>query len=218
MTPRRTCEHINTLVRHLVEVGLADDQRYAFEREGAVVGVTFENAAYITEALKGAPYEEVYGLFAEKRVFNMKLLDGALVQMTYLFAGKELTKHRLAFLPSPHLEPYERDAEVYEEEHTFAEIVGRRVVALPLRFDFDSDDQRHVEIDHPKSHLTLGEYQECRIPVTSPLTPHCFMEFLLQQFYRTRDRDLAAGMPHLPGNFGRCITQAEENTVHVVAT
>ncbi len=216
MTPRRTCEHINTLVRHLVEVGLADDQQYAFQRPNEAVEVTFENAGYVTEALSGAPYQEVYGLFAEHRAFNLKLLDGALVQMKYLFTGRELAKHRLAFLPSPYLDQYERDPEIYEEEHTFADIVGRRVIALPLRFDFDSDDRRHIEVDHPKSHLTLGEYRQCRIPVTSPLTPHSFVQFLLQHFYRTRDQDFTASMPHLPGSFQRCITSAEQKTVHLV--
>lgn len=216
MTPRRTCDQINALVRHLVEVGLADDLQYAFERKRAAVQVTFDNSVYVVEALKGAPYEEVYELFAEERAFNLKLLDGALVQMEYLFVGKELAKHRLAFLPSPHLEPYERDPEIYDEDHTFAEIVGRRVIAVPLRFDFDSDDGRHVEVEHPKSHLTLGEYQRCRIPVRSPVTPRCFMEFLLRHFYRTRDRDFTAAMPHLPGSFERCTTLAEEKTVHVV--
>ena len=216
MTPRRTCDHINALVRHLVEVGLVDDQRYAYERTHPTVEVTFGNSSYISEALDGAPYDDVYGLFAEKRVFNLKLLDGALVQMQYLFAEKNLAKHRLAFLPSPHLEQYERDPEVYEEEHAFAEIVGRKVTALPLRFDFDVDNRRHVEVHHPKSHLTLGEYRQCRIPVTAPLTPHHFMEFLLQHFYRTRDRDFAAAMPNLPGSFAWCATQAEQNMLHVV--
>ena len=216
MTPRRTREHINALVRFLVEVGLADDQQFAFERASVAVEVTFENATYVTEALSGESYEDVYELFAKKRAFNLKLLDGALVQMQYQFVGRDLAKHRLAFLPSPHLEQYERDPEIYNTEHTFAEIVGRRVIALPLRFDFDSDERRHVEVDHPKSHLTLGEYRHCRIPVTSPLTPRCFIEFLLQQFYRTRDHDFKSAMPYLPGNFGRCATRAEQNAVHVV--
>ncbi len=216
MTPRRTCAHINALVRFLVEVGLADDQQFAFERASVAIEVTFQNASYIGEALGGASYEDVYELFAENRVFNIRLLDGALVQMEYLFIGNDLAKHRLAFLPSPHLEQYERDPEVYEEEHAFAEIVGRRVTALPLRFDFDTDDQRHVDVHHPKSHLTLGEYRQCRIPVTAPLTPHHFMEFLLQHFYRTRDRDFAAAMPDLPGDFARCATKDEQNMLHLV--
>ena len=216
MTPRRTCDHINALVRHLVEVGLADDQRFAFERSSFSVEVTFENATYVTEALGEVPYEEVYGLFAEHRAFNFKLLDGALVQMLYLFTGTVLAKHRLAFLPSPYLHQYERDPEIYEVDHTFAEIAGRRHLALPLRFDFDSDDQRHVEVHHPKSHLTLGEYPQCRIPVTSPLTPRRFVEFLLRHFYRTPDRDFTVAVPHLPGSFERCITPAEQNTIHLV--
>lgn len=215
MTPRRTREQINTLIEYLVEVGLSDDQQFAFERGNATVEVTFENASYVTEALSGQPYENIYGLFKKQRVFNVRLLDGALVQMQYLFSGSNITKHRLAFLPSPHLVQYEREPTLYDMEHTFAEIVGRRVIAIPMRFDFDADDLRHTELNHPKSHLTLGEYSQCRIPVSSPLTPHCFIEFLLKHFYRTRSREFTTTIPHLAGTFSRCITTQEQNTVHI---
>ena len=89
MTPRTTFKQIQCLTAHLVQTGLADDQQFPVWRETDVVEVTFENAGYISVALGGTPYAEVYSDFARHRVFNAKLLDGALIQMMYLATSTE---------------------------------------------------------------------------------------------------------------------------------
>ena len=217
MTPRATLDQINRLVRHLVETGLADDQRSAFRRGTGVVEVTFDGARQVSAALGNASYVEVYEVFARDRVFNAKLLDGALIQMMYRFADNELEQHRLAFFPAPHLEQFERDPDAYREDQLYAAIVGRSVLPLPVRFDFDARDDRHREIMHPKSHLTLGEYAECRIPVSAPLTPHRFIDFILRNFYRSRSGEGAVSrLPQFAGRFANSITLAERNVLHVV--
>lgn len=215
MTPRTAFKQIQRLTAHLVETGLADDQQFPVWRETDVVEITFGNAGYISVALGGTPYAEVYSDFVRHRVFNAKLLDGALVQMMYLFADGALRQHRLAFFPSPHLERFERDPESYEADRMYADIVARSVLPLPIRFDYDSRDERHVDLAHPKSHLTLGEYTHCRIPVTAPLTPHRFVDFILRSFYRTPSGDLAAALPRLTGSFAGAVTPAERSVLHV---
>ena len=216
MTPRTTFEQIQRLTAHLVETGLADDQQFPVWRETDVVEITFETAGYVSVALGGTPYAEVYSVFARRRVFNAKLLDGALIQMIYLFAGGALRQHRLAFFPAPHLERFERDPESYEADAMYADIVARSVLPLPIRFDYDSRDERHVHLAHPKSHLTLGEYAHCRIPVTAPLTPHRFVDFILRSFYRTPSGDLASALPRLTGAFAGSMTSAERSVLHVI--
>ena len=215
MTPRTTFEQIQRLTAHLVETGLVDDQQFPVWRETDVVEITFGNAGYMSVALGGTPYAEVYSDFVRHRVFNAKLLDGALIQMMYLFADGALRQHRLAFFPSPHLERFERDPESYEADRMYADIVARSVLPLPIRFDYDSRDERHVDLAHPKSHLTLGEYAHCRIPVTAPLTPHRFVDFILRSFYRTPSGDLAAALPRLTGSFAGAMTPAERSVLHV---
>ena len=215
MTPSRTLSQINDLIRHLVEVGLADDQQFAFQRRTDVVEVTFANAKHVSDALGGVPYAQVYDDFVRKRVFNVRFPDGALIQMMYTFTGGSLQQHRLAFLPAPQLEPYERDPDSYEEDHIHADIVGRNVLPLPLRFDYDSRDGRHKDLAHPRSHLTLGEYTNCRIPVSAPLAPHRFVDFVLRNFYHTRHRDFTSQLPQFSGAFAVSITDAESNVLHV---
>lgn len=216
MTPRTAFKQVQRLTAHLVETGLVDDQQFPVWRESDVVEITFGNAGYMSVALGGTPYAEVYSDFVRHRVFNAKLLDGALIQMMYLFADGALRQHRLAFFPSPHLERFERDPESYEADRMYADIVARSVLPLPIRFDYDSRDERHVDLAHPKSHLTLGEYAHCRIPVTAPLTPHRFVDFILRSFYRTPSGDLAAALPRLPGTFAGSMTSAERSVLHVI--
>ncbi len=215
MTPGATFDQINRLITHLVKVGLADDQRFAFLRGTSVVEITFENAGYVSDALGDVSYADVYEVFARNRVFNAKLLDGALLQMMYTFKDGVLERHRLAFFPAPHLERFERDPDSYVEDRMYADIVARSVLPLPIRFDYDSRDDRHRDVAHPKSHLTLGEYAHCRIPVSAPLAPCQFIDFILRNFYRTRSGEFASSLPRFVGVFAESITPAERSVPHV---
>jgi hypothetical protein len=113
------------------------------------------------------------------------MLDKAIVQMSYEWRGPALVKHRLAFLPSPTLIEYQTQPDFYVEEHLWADIVGPQQVAVPLRFDFDQGAANGES--HPATHLTLGQYEHCRIPVTGPITPAVFVGFIARHFYSTPD-------------------------------
>ena len=51
-------------------------------------------------------------------------------------------------------------------DEIYADVVGREVVPFPLRFDYDARVKKQ-EVYHPACHLTLGQYTNCRIPVSS---------------------------------------------------
>ncbi len=36
---------------------------------------------------------------------------------------------------------------------------------------------------HPFSHITLGEYKNCRIPADRPVSPMQFVRFIMEHFY-----------------------------------
>ncbi|MCB2183593.1 MAG: DUF2290 domain-containing protein [Desulfobulbaceae bacterium] len=115
----------------------------------------------------------------------MQRLDPLPLQIMYRFDNEEIVAHRLAFFPSPFLEEFQNNPEIYLDDEMFAEVTMKNIVPFPLRFDFDSSDEIFQEIHHPKSHLTLGQYQNCRIPVSAPLTPYHFISFILRNFYNT---------------------------------
>ncbi len=111
---------------------------------------------------------------------------GALVQMMYTFKGNTLIYHRLAFFPSPYFEDFQNEPESYELDEIYTDIIAKNIIPFPLRFDFHPD--MHQEIEHPKSHLTLGQFKNCRIPVAFPLSPYVFISFILRNFYNTAFR------------------------------
>lgn len=78
--------------------------------------VTFQNAEHVSTALKDLEYGEIYKRLVLSRAYNVKMLDGALIQLMYEFAGRTLTRHRLAFFPAPHLDEFQGSPDIYLED------------------------------------------------------------------------------------------------------
>src|SRR3546814_272631 len=115
-----------------------------------MVDVSFSGSEHVSIALSGLEYADIYYELAEKRSFNMRLIDGALLQMMYRIQGGELRQHRLAFYPSPSLLPFRDHPDQYMRDELFIEIVQRKIIPFPLRFDFDTREGIHADISHPK--------------------------------------------------------------------
>ena len=217
-TPSQIEKQINKLVKYLIETGLSDKQYFAFQRsmEGNLVQVTFEHAEHVSIALKDRSYNEIYQHLVQARAYNVKMLDGALIQMMYEFSAGTLRRHRLAFFPSPHLEEFQNSPDIYLYDEIYADVVAKNIVSFPIRFDYDVRDGHHQELVHPKSHLTLGQYENCRIPVTAPLTPVRFVDFILRNFYHTALTRYAEGLPVYGSSFAESILPSERKVVHVM--
>ena len=202
------------LTAYLVEIGFVDNQRYPEIVYGArkawIVNLAGPKHHF---GLKKEPYEEIYWKYVAAQCYNMLLLDGAMVQLHYEGIGTNIVKHRLAYLPSPSLRPYQDDPELYFLEQHFVDIVGYQVVPVPIRYDFDNTAGTPVDVIHPVSHLTLGQYKHCRIPVTGPMPPRIFVEFILHNFYSTPGTDRISLKAYAP-RWEETITDAERTNVH----
>lgn len=217
LTPKGIKEDIDGLISELIGNGVCDDSNFSAIRScGSKADVTFSGSEHVSIALGDIEYAEIYRELADKRSYNMRLVDGALLQMMYRMEGDDLQQHRLAFYPSPSLLPFQDDPDAYMRDEIFIEIVQRRIVPFPLRFDFDAREGVHVDVDHPKSHLTLGDVKGCRIPVSAPLTPRWFVEFILRNFYQTERHDFVADLPHHKIKFPTSITANEVRHMHMV--
>ncbi|MDE2938291.1 MAG: DUF2290 domain-containing protein [Chloroflexota bacterium] len=217
-TPNATRTQIEEIVLYMMDTGLSDDQNFPYldSREHPSVRVSFPGAELIGDALRNRPYEDIYRDFVDSRAFNIKMLDGALVQMTYQFLQGGLFNHRLAFLPSPSLAEFQNDPQGYFDDDLYADIVASNIVHVPIRFDYDASEDIHRVLTHPKSHLTLGQYRNCRIPVSAPLTPLQFTDFILRNFYHTAYQNFAADLPATSARFSDSILPAEREVVHIV--
>ena len=124
---------INQRLRYLVRVGLADEVQGGFRRQvGRRIEITFPNAEYVSRALRDVEYGQIYRDLVRERVYNVRMLDGALIQMMYEFSGARIRRHRLAFVPAPHLYDFQSSQDVYLEDEPHGDVVAKDIVPFPL--------------------------------------------------------------------------------------
>ena len=185
-TARQVHEQILRLTTDFIGTGLCDDQNYPkianLSNEVVEIDISAMNTSVF---LKNIPYDKMYKIMKERRAYNFKMIDGALVLLQYRFKSGEIIAHRLCFYPSPNLLEFQNEPELYIEDEIYADILDKQVVTVPLRFDFDNDEGTAKPIEHPISHLTIGQYKNCRIPVSAAITPFHFLSFILRNFYNT---------------------------------
>jgi hypothetical protein len=215
MTPETTFQQICSLLQVLMRNSLCDRQNFpVWRNRGSVKRIEISGAPDLSTSMKNRSYSEIYEELAAANAFHICMMDGALLQLLYQFDRRRMIKHRLSYFPAPDLQSYDEAPEVYEREVLFSEIFSHSTVRSPLRFDYSADEGEHVELDHPKCHLTLGQYETCRIPVTHPLTPNRFLRFILRSFYapayETVNFDRAASQT----SFHESITNAELAIAH----
>lgn len=213
--PHDTCNEINRITAKLIEAGICDSQKFSHLKRvsDTCSEVTFETSGNFSLVLKNIPYQEMYEEIKKSQDYNIAMADGALIQLQYLFEGDEVIRHRLAFLPSPDLTVYQNDPEVYESDIIFAEVVSRNIVTTPIRFDFDR--RAFVADVHPMAHCTIGQYQNCRVPVSSAISPYRFFEFILCSFYNTAYRDFGTVLGAPATLHPLTITNGEQQKIHM---
>lgn len=204
-------KQINNITSILIANGLSVEQNYpSMQNESIYISGKHD----LSIALKNISYIEIYEALEKEKNYNIKMIDGALVQFMYAFSGEELKKHRLAFFPSPSLDEFQNDSEIYEMDEIYADIIAKNIIPTPIRFDYDLESS--IPLDHPKSHLTIGQYKNCRIPVFAPITPNMFIDFILRNFYHTANAKFANNL-NFDKNllFENCISCCEKNVLHI---
>ena len=193
----------------LVGINLSVEQNYPSMKDNNIYITNRDN---LSIALKNISYNEIYEELEKAKNYNMKLIDGGLIQFMYSFEENELVKAKLAFFPSPSLLEYQNNPEIYEIDEIYADMINKKVVTVPIRFDYDS--KNFVSIHHSKSHLTLGQYENCRIPTYAPLTPNIFIDFILRNFYNTAYKKHEMNFC-LNSLFENTIDKYEEKIIHI---
>ena len=215
-TAENVAAEVRGLTVHLVESAIIRDYYWPTTRRNRSMStVSFDNDQYVAEAMKLDTYTYIYTHLADRRAYNLMMLDGALVQFMYRFDRRSLAGHRLAYLPVPDARQL-HDVFGDSRDGHLAAVTSRRAVPVPLRIDYDASEGRHRPQTHPKCHLTLGEHRSCRIPVSSPMTPYRFMDFLLRSFYDDGERAYANHLPKSKCQFTASIHVEERQIVHVV--
>lgn len=205
-------KQIRDITSELIALGLSVEQCFPAIKDGQVYITNNED---LSIALKNIPYSEIYSALDNGKNYNIKMIDGALIQLMYNFDSRNvLVKYRLGFFPSPTLEEFQNNQELYEDDEIYADVIDRNVVSVPIRFDYDPTNS--IDLEHPKSHLTVGQYKNCRIPVSSPITPDVFMEFILRNFYNTALTKYSDRISFdKEKRFEDCISESEKKLLHI---
>lgn len=209
---------INEITSALVGRSVIEDQNYPYVKEcgGDSCKIGFAGDQMVGLGLSSASYETIYNGFVGGRAFNFMMLDGGIVQMSYIVQGGEVSAHRLAYYPNPRIGSFQEHPDEYDRDDYLTEINERRNVLTLVRFDFDASERSFKPVLHPRSHLTLGQYSRCRIPVSAPLSPVSFVRFLLRHFYSNGSTDFAQILPHgSTYDFDRTLDPVEAREIHV---
>lgn len=213
--PKLILSEINAAAVSLVEVGLVDDYNAATLQRGVDHLTVGTPVPVDSSVVKNIAYADLYNQQVEKGAYNLRFLDGAIVQLSYRFVLGALERHRLAYLPSPDLEPFQSDPDLYIADVPYLDAVGFQVMAVPVRFDFDCRPDVSSE-GHPVSHLTLGQYRDCRIPLSGPAAPRDFLHFLLKSFYSGSSLVALDLEPTSVTGFDATISDNQRLSTHVV--
>lgn len=179
---KKEIEHI---IGVLVSTCMSSNQNYPIIRNsGSQQKLEWGEITNLSIALKNFDYSIVYTEIDKNCDYTLKLIDGNIIQMMYTFENGELISHRLAMFPSPKLEVFQNQPDIYQNDEIYADIIERKIVPFPIRFDYDKNVVASSHL-HPHSHVTLGQYKHCRIPAYGPISPSVFMEFVLENFYNT---------------------------------
>lgn len=215
VTAQNVYNEIKTITQKLIQVGLSDNQNFPTYQS---IGKNKYQVAYsrmqdLSVVLKNVEYTQVYQELDKDKNYNIKMADGALIQMMYTYENSQLSSHRLAFFPSPFLHEFQNEPEIYELDEIYADIIAKNILPVPIRFDYDPEN--HQELNHPKCHLTLGQFKNCRIPVCSPIMPSVFISFILRNFYNTALRKFSDELNLNSSLFPQTITAPEQKLLHI---
>lgn len=163
-------------------------------------------------------YQEMWSKMNTNNQFTCRMIDGGLITFLYTFDSKQkgLIKSRLSFFPCydlPNLDEAKKD---YQDDRLYLDIFQKTAYPSSLRFDYDPFAFK--DVNHPKSHLTLGQFSNCRIPVYGPLTPYNFINFIIRNFYNSEYEDWCKVVSQIPNkdfSFSQTITPHEKSITHI---
>jgi hypothetical protein len=214
---RNIYKQIETITEKLILIELSVSQNFVSDfstpsEQGTIDIISYSGMKNLAVTLKNVEYAEVYKELDKNKDYNVKMIDGALLQFLYTYRNSELISHRLAFFPSPFLHEFQNESEIYETDEIYADIIAKNILPVPIRFDYDPSNFK--ELEHPSCHLTLGQFKNCRIPVSAPITPNAFISFILRSFYNTALRKFTDQLNFSSDLFDETITTAEKKILH----
>jgi len=213
MNKKDIVKEITYLTTLLVECGLVEKQNLPSDNNGQIyISGDFDHSISLKTNVN---YRDIYKVLREQNNYNLLFLDGAIVQIMYKFDNRNnLIKSRLCYFPCPDLLSFDEGEDSYDNDDIYADIIHNNILPTAIRFDFDPSC--HEEVFHSCSHVTFGQYKNCRIPVTAPLTPFRFIDFIIRNFYHNGFRSIINDFNKIKTkDFSTSMTKLESEIIHL---
>jgi hypothetical protein len=211
---------INKITAKLIRLGLSDEQNFPSLKSlgDGIQAISVSGGVSPGVGFGRRSYRAIYADIRASKSYNVRLLDGGLLLLQYTFRGDSVASHRLAYWASPTLETFQNEPELYETDELYLDFLEPSAVPFPIRFDYNSEEPANLPIIHPRCHMTLGQYLNCRIPVCSPLAPSVFVDFILRNFYSSTHRRFASIRDVAPSFFDISLYDEELSIPHLTLT
>lgn len=213
-TTRAIRGEVQTLLDYLIQAEIALYANPLAEYSGTLTWPLDEVGEFLPN--RGSPASTDYRHWLASNQYSAVLSDGALLQLSYGVEGRELTSHRLAYVPSPFefdpmllaTEPLVDLFDAHADGHT-----STVVMKTTVRFDFDRSAARE---GHPASHLTIN-VPSCRVACAAPLRVGQFVSFIFRHFYPElwHAHPFFDGLPKA-GWGDKTVTDSEMRGVHLM--
>jgi hypothetical protein len=149
--------------------------------------------------------------------YSYLMMDGAIIQMSFLFTKEKIAGHRLLYYPCP----FELDNELINEtgssivdfikEVCLPSIEKDIILKSPIRFDYAPEAAKDY---HPSSHVTINN-SDCRIPVRAPMRFDQFIRFILENFYPVTVSEGKVFGAILGGRDEECLSEHDRSRLHL---
>ena len=158
-----------------------------------------------------------YVTLLERKEYSYLMYDGAIVQVSYVFEGEAIDRHRLLYYPCPFsidvslLEQFEASLSDLIREVYMEDLERSVVLSSPIRFDYEPEAAADF---HPASHITMNK-NTCRIPVRSPMRFDQFTRFVLENFYPHVLEEKKIANAILNQYDAECLSEHDRGRIHL---
>lgn len=119
----------------------------------------------------------------DNRQFTVELYDKSIFQFECIVNDNKIEKMRMVFLKKDNIIWEIEKINLYESQEDEQDEWFEISYGIPIMIRVDYDPSEYVDKVHSKSHLTLSNSQNCRIPMKTYFMFSEFVEFILINFY-----------------------------------
>ena len=151
---------------------------------------------------------DLYDTLLTHDQFNIEFIDGSILLFQCLINEDMIIKQRIIFI-KPFLSVCNENNEYDDGWEAYQNADGSsNMLSFPLiiRVDYNHNEDKS---DHPLSHLTLSNIENCRIPIVSNISFGRFVEFILNQIFNVYNIEIKKL------NFTKSIRDSETQMIHL---